>query len=103
MTPEKGGSSNMGGGRKLNTGSMTQQEYRNLIHRRINTLQGMTKSEPLYQYLGSLTKTFNYIVAEGFTPTHFEQSLEKIESIMRSGRNDTEKLSEIKQMQFLDI
>jgi hypothetical protein len=102
MTPEEGGS-NMGGGGKLNTSSMTQQEYRNSIHRRINTLQGMTKSEPLYQYLGTLTKTFNYIVTEGFTPITFEQSLEEIERIMKSDKNDSEKLSEIQQMQFLDI
>ena len=93
----------MGGGKKLNTSSMTQQEYRNSIHRRINTLQGMTKSEPLYPYLGTLTKTFNYIVTEGFTPITFEQSLEEIERIMKSDKNDTMKLSEIQQMQFLEI
>jgi hypothetical protein len=63
----------------------------------------MTKSEPLYQHLGSLTTTFNFIVAEGLSPITFEQSLHEIEHMMRSDKDDTEKLSEIKKMQFLDI
>jgi hypothetical protein len=97
MTPEEEG------GRKLSTSRMTQQEYRHSIHRRISTLQSMTKSEPLYQHLGSLTTTFNFIVAEGLSPITFEQSLQEIEHMMRSDKDDTEKLSEIKKMQFLDI
>lgn len=63
----------------------------------------MTKSEPLYEHLGSLTDTFNYIVSEGVASIPFEQSLTEIEHIMRSGKTDTEKLTEIKQMKFLDI
>jgi hypothetical protein len=86
-----------------NINRMTQQEYRHSIHRRISTLQSMTKSEPLYQHLGSLTTTFNFIVAEGLSPITFEQSLQEIEHMMRSDKDDTEKLSEIKKMQFLDI
>jgi hypothetical protein len=97
MTPEEEG------GRKLSTSRMTQQEYRHSIHRRISTLQSMTKSEPHYQHLGSLTTTFNFIVAEGLSPITFEQSLQEIEHMMRSDKDDTEKLSEIKKMQFLDI
>lgn len=103
MIQEEEGGSNIGGGKKRNTSRMTQQEYRHSIHRRISTLQSMTKSEPLYQHLGSLTTTFNYIVSEGLAPIHFEQSLEEIERIMKSSKNDTKKLSEIKKMQFLDI
>jgi len=84
-------------------GKMTHQEYRHFIHRRISTLQSMTKSEPLYQHLSTLTVTFNYIVSEGVASDPFEQSLGKIEKIMKSEKSEEEKLSEIKQMKFLDI
>jgi hypothetical protein len=84
-------------------GRMTHQEYRHSIHRRISTLQSMTKSEPLYEHLGSLTITFNYIVSEGVASVPFEQSLEEIEHIMKSNKTDAEKLTEIKKMKFLDI
>jgi hypothetical protein len=84
-------------------GRMTHQEYRHSIHKRISTLQSMTKSEPLYQHLGSLTVTFNYIVSEGVASDSFELSLKEIEEIMKSGGSDAEKLSEIKKMKFLDI
>lgn len=84
-------------------GRMTHQEYRHSIQRRISTLQSMTKSEPLYQHLGSLTVTFNYIVSEGVASDSFELSLKEIEGIMKSGRTDAEKLSEIKKMTFLDF
>ncbi len=63
----------------------------------------MTKSEPLYQHLSSLTVTFNYIVSEGVASEPFEQSLSRIEDIMKSEKSDDEKLSEIKQMTFLDF
>jgi methyl coenzyme M reductase subunit C-like uncharacterized protein (methanogenesis marker protein 7) len=82
---------------------MTHQEYRHSIHRRISTLQSMTKSEPLYEHLGSLTVTFNYIVSEGVASIAFEQSLKEIENIMKSTKTDAEKLIEIKEMKFLDI
>jgi hypothetical protein len=82
---------------------MTHQEYRHSIHRRISTLQSMTKSEPLYEHLGSLTITFNYIVSEGVASIPFELSLKEIEIIMKSGKTDAEKLIEIKNMNFLDI
>ncbi len=64
-------------------GRMTHQEYRHSIHKRISTLQSMTKSEPLYQHLGSLTVTFNYIVSEGVASDSFDQSLQQIEQIMK--------------------
>lgn len=63
----------------------------------------MTKSEPLYEHLGSLTVTFNYIVSEGVASVPFEQSLKEIEHIMKSSKTDAEKLTEIKKMKFLDI
>lgn len=63
----------------------------------------MTKSESLYQHLNTLTVTFNYIVSEGVTSEPFEQSLSQIEGIMKSEKSDDEKLSEIKQMTFLDF
>lgn len=84
-------------------GKMTHQEYRHSIHRRISTLQSMTKSESLYQHLSSLTVTFNYIVSEGVASDAFEQSLEQIEQIMKSDKTDAEKLIQIKQMKFLDF
>jgi len=84
-------------------GRMTHQEYRHSIHRRISSLQSMTKSEPLYEHLGSLTITFNYIVSEGVASVPFEQSLEEIEDIMKSNKTDAAKLTEIKKMKFLDI
>ena len=85
------------------SGRITPQEYRHSIHRRISTLQSMTKSEPLYEHLASLTITFNYIVSEGVASIPFEQSLEEIEHIMKSNRTDAEKLTEIKKMTFLDF
>lgn len=100
MISEEQGSSDKGRERRT---SMTPQEYRHSIHRRISTLQSMTKSEPLYEHLGSLTVTFNYIVSEGVASTPFEQSLEAIENIMKSNKPDTEKLSDIKKMNFLDF
>ena len=84
-------------------GKMTHQEYRHSIHRRISTLQSMTRSEPLYQHLSSLTVTFNYIVSEGVASDSFEQSLQQIEQIMKSDKTDAEKLTQIKQMKFLDF
>ncbi len=85
------------------SGKMTHQEYRHSIHRRISTLQSMTKSEPLYQHLSSLTVTFNYIVSEGVASDPFEQSLKQIEQIMKSDKTDAEKLTQIKEMKFLDF
>jgi hypothetical protein len=90
-------------GKQPESGRMTKQEYRHSIHRRISILQSMTKSEPLYQHLGSLAETFNYIVSEGLAAIPFEQGLEEIENIMRSDKTEADKLSEIKKVQFLEI
>ena len=100
MKPDEESNANM---EERQSARMTHQEYRHSIHRRISTLQSMTKSEPLYQHLSSLTVTFDYIVSEGVASDPFDQSLEEIEKIMKSDKTDADKLIEIKQMKFLDF